>query len=41
MRVLEAKHNKTRDQWEKYGIKERGEVANIAERKEKQRKLLQ
>lgn len=40
-RVLEAKNSKTRDQWEKHGIKKRSEVANIAERKEKQRKLLQ
>lgn len=39
--MLEAKNSKTRDQWEKHGIKKRSEVANIAERKEKQRKLLQ
>lgn len=41
VRVLEAKSNKSRDQWEKHGIEERSEVANIAERKAKQRKLLQ
>lgn len=39
--MLEAKSNKSRDQWEKHGIEERSEVANIAERKAKQRKLLQ